>query len=73
MKIRFEITIEIILGMNIKGKRMIIVVYDIVISGFSENKVKIRGRNSQKINNFHLVFNLIIGLNTKLKLMEISI
>lgn len=45
---------------------------EIAIEGFKENKIKIKGRNNQNINNFHLVSKCEKGLNNKLKFLEIK-
>jgi len=45
---------------------------EIAIEGFNENNIKIKGRNNQNINNFHLGFKLEKGLNKNLKLLEIK-
>lgn len=59
------------LGINIKGKTIKNKFSEIAIEGFKENNIKIKGRNNQNINNFHLVFKFEKGLNNKLKLLEI--
>ena len=64
-------TNEIILGINIKGKIIKNKFNEIAIEGFKENNIKIKGRNNQNINNFHLAFKLEKGLNKKLKFLEI--
>ena len=59
------------LGINIKGKTIKNKFSEIAIEGFKENNIKIKGRNNQNINNFHLVFKFEKSLNNKLKLLEI--